>query len=193
MYMNYDRNKGTVQFINAALKAVGAGGLMGIAVVAPNMALALDRIGVFSSNTPSQLRRRCLAELKRQGLIITSHEDDNLRLQLTVKGIHRLQKLEIDELEIKTPRKWDKKWRMVMFDIPARRKESRYLLLSQLRRLGFVMIQNSLWIHPYPCFEIVERVVRYSNLQQFVSVAEICRLDEHATKRLLTHFPTLYS
>lgn len=183
----------TKDLINGALKTIGASGLMGIAIAAPNMAAALDMYGVFSPQTDPQKRRRCLMELKRQHLVISSQEGSNLRIQLSVKGIHRLQKIQIDELVILPQKKWDKAWRMVMFDIPVRRNESRYILLSQLRRLGFVMIQRSLWLHPYPCFDVIEQIVAYANLQPFVSIAELSRLDEHSTKRLLKHYPRLYS
>lgn len=181
----------TTRLIGEALKAVGAGGLVGVAIIAPNTLQAFESFGIFAPSTPKARRNRLLAELKRQGLILAEQNGDTIHLRLTVKGIHRLQRVEIDELEIKPQKHWDKTWRMVMFDIPARRRESRYILTSQLRRLGFVMVQQSLWVHPYPCFDIVQQVVAYANLQQFVSIAEITRLDESSTKRLLRYFPDL--
>lgn len=181
----------TRQLVITSLKIIGAGGLMGVAAVAPNTVMAFEKLGVFDTQNPNHKRHRLLAELRRQGLIFESTDGDQMRLQLSVKGIHRLQRIEIEELTINNPRTWDKKWRMVMFDIPTRRQESRYLLTSQLRRLGFVMIQRSFWVHPHPCFEVVEKVVVYANVQQFVSVAEISRIDETTTKRLLRHYPGL--
>lgn len=44
----------TKHVINALLKAIGVGGLMGVAVVAPNALAALDTLGVFHAATPKQ-------------------------------------------------------------------------------------------------------------------------------------------
>ncbi len=183
--------RGTTQLIHGLLKAVGAGGLMGIVLVAPNTLQAFDSLGVFEATTPRQRRNRLIAELRRQGLILETREDDQLRIQLTVKGIHRLQKMEIDELTITKPKTWDQRWRMVVFDIPKDYKNQRYIFVSQLRRLGFTMVRQSTWYHPYPCFEIIDEIVRYAGLSQFVTVAEIVRLDESSSRKLLRAFPEL--
>ncbi len=166
---------------------------MGIAVVAPNALRALDSIGVFTPDTPQRRRSRLLAELRRQDLIIETRDENQLRIQLTVKGIHRLQKMEIEEMNIKTPKHWDNRWRMVVFDIPQTHKNQRYVFVSQLRRLGFDMVRQSTWYHPYPCFDIVDQLVRYCALSQFVTTAEIVRLDESTTRKLLIAFPNLYN
>lgn len=192
-YKTDRRGAATKHVINMTLKAIGVGGLMGVAVVAPNALAALDTLGVFHAATPKQKRSRYLAELKRQGLIIASHDADEVRLQLTVKGIHRLQRLEIEELIIARQKHWDKHWRMVVFDIPAAHKDQRYIFLSQLRRLGFVMVRQSTWYHAYPCFDIVDQLVRFCGLSQFVTTAEISRLDESTTRKLLRYFPEITS
>lgn len=44
---------------------------------------------------------------------------------------------------------WDEKWRVVIFDIPEKKKRVRDRLREKLRELGFGMIQESVWISPY--------------------------------------------
>lgn len=181
----------TKQLINAALKVIGITGLVGISIESPSTTDALGRLGVIDETISPEKRSRLIQELRRQELITETREGTLLRLQLTIKGAHRLQRTAIDELSIATPATWDHKWRLVMFDIPSRHQESRYLLTSQLKRLGFVLVQNSVWAHPYPCVDVIEQIVTYANLQSFVTIAEVVRLDESSSRRLLRHWPQL--
>lgn len=180
----------TRQLIHSALAVIGEGGFDGVSVRAESLGEALETLGVYT-NLPPTIRHRLAQELRRQELITETKESDMITLQLSVRGIHRLQRLEISALKIATPQAWDHLWRMVMFDIPARRQESRYILTSELRRLGFVMVQKSMWLHPYPCYEVVQQVVDYANLQQFVSIAEISHLDSHSTSQMIRRYPEL--
>ena len=49
-----------------------------------------------------------------------------------------------------------------MFDIKENRRGTRTLLRQTLDRLGFVKLQNSVWIFPYDCEELV--IMMKSNL-----------------------------
>ena len=46
-------------------------------------------------------------------------------------------------------RKWDGKWRMVIFDIKEKFKLVRKALRDKLKQLGFGMLQKSVYISPY--------------------------------------------
>ena len=182
----------TTAIVNELLQTIGIGGLMGVTVVAATITAAFDALGAFDATIPVEKRRRCINELKRQDLIIASRENDRYRLQLSVKGIHRLQRYTITSLTIDTPAVWNGQWHMVVFDIPSRHNTSRYILTSQLRRLGFVMVQDSVWVHPYPCSDIIQQITAYANLQPFVTIAEITQFDARTTQRLRRHYPELY-
>lgn len=49
--------------------------------------------------------------------------------------------------------RWDEKWRVVIFDINEKDRRQRDTLRDQLRELGFGMLQESVWIFPYPIEE----------------------------------------
>lgn len=49
--------------------------------------------------------------------------------------------------------KWDKKWRIFMFDIPQELHLERNKLRSRLKTLGFYMMQKSVFVFPFPCEE----------------------------------------
>ena len=44
---------------------------------------------------------------------------------------------------------------MVIFDIKESRKKTRALLRATLRQIGFIRLQNSVWIYPYDCEDLI--------------------------------------
>lgn len=176
--------------INAALKIVGAAGLLGITVVAPNAAQALSLV-LRKSSARSDNQRRVLAELRRQGLVYITNEQDEYKFMLAPAGDKRLKQLAIDEVKIRVPEKWDKKWRLVVFDIPVKHSTNRKVFIEHMQRFNFVMLQRSVWAHPAPCLQQVEQLAIHYNIARFCALMEVTQLDDTTTKRLLSHFSTL--
>lgn len=75
--------------------------------------------------------------------------------ELTRKGEAELRSLDIRSASIKRPRKWDKKWRVLIFDIPESRRSLREKIRRSLVSVGFERLQDSVWIFPYDCEELV--------------------------------------
>lgn len=51
--------------------------------------------------------------------------------------------------EKKKIKKWDNKWRAVIFDVPESNKQKRNFLRKELKWIGFKELQHSVWIIPY--------------------------------------------
>ena len=62
------------------------------------------------------------------------------------------------EYQIPEPAFWDGKWRILMFDMRESRKKARNTLRTLIRNAGFVRLQDSVWVYPYPCDEFIELV-----------------------------------
>lgn len=176
--------------INAALKIIGLMGLAGTAVVAPNALQGLSLILKKSSAKKSD-HNRILKELKRQGLVHITQKDDTISYTLTPAGAHRLQRVMVEEVRIPRPKKWDKKWRIVTFDIPVKQSAGRAAFTQHLQNLGFFMIQKSMWVYPYPCFEQIDKIAGHYNILRYCTLLEVGRLDELSTRRLLSRFKEL--
>ncbi len=181
----------TRDYINRTLRLLGSNGLSGMTFAAEKTTEAFSELASQVSGSDGMSPQRLLAELRRQELITITKQPGTIKVQLSIKGVHRLQLAEIRSVTVPTQQPWDHLWRMVIFDIPARHAESRYLLTSELKRHGFVMLQNSMWLHPYPCFEQVSTAVQYANLQPFVTYAEISNIDMRSQQRLLSQYPEL--
>ena len=96
--------------------------------------------------------------LKRQGLINHIVEGKDGYFEITAKGLTKIKKFQIDEMEIKRPEIWDKKWRVVSFDIPEKHKTARNILRTKLIELGFEKIQESVYVHPFDCTEEITQL-----------------------------------
>jgi DNA-binding transcriptional regulator PaaX len=183
----------TKQALNSLLEAIGSRGLSGISTPASSLYDALAQLNAFDDHMSIIDRRKLVANLRRQDLIEISRQGSELLIQPSVKGIHRLQRAQISALFVRPQTKWDGTWRMVSYDIPARYSKQRRLFTSELHRLGFTLIKDSTWFHPYPCFDAVSELIAFCSLSQFVMVAEVARLDEGSLRRLLKAYPTLSS
>ena len=177
----------TGEAVNSALKIIGLAGLSGVTVTAPSakkaMAVLLRR-----SSVPAASHQSVLNELRRQKLVEIGRERGKVHFTITPAGAYRLQKVIVDELEVKMPRIWDKKWRMVSFDIPMKFSRQRAAFVQHLQNKGFYMLQKSMWVHPAPCFDVIEELASYYNLLRFCTFAEIDMLDDLSDRRLMLHF-----
>ncbi len=92
----------------------------------------------------------------KKNLVKYLNKDGKVKLVLTDKGKNIAQEYLLrDYKQIEKPIKWDKKWRLVMFDISENKRKIRNLLRFHLKKVGFIQIQGSVWIYPYPCEEVV--------------------------------------
>ncbi len=176
----------TKQAVNTALDVIGKNGLSGVVCEATSLPEALRAVGL--DKLRSSTLSRVTAELRRQKLIETGRDGKHFRLQLSVKGVHRLQRAALSSISLPEPTQWDGIWRMVTYDVPRAQSTQRRLFASQLRRLGFVMVRESVWFHRYPCFDAVLEIARYCNLQRHITLAEISRLDQISLEKLRLAF-----
>lgn len=176
----------TKQAVNLSLQIIGRNGMDGVVCEATSLPAALRAAGLDKLRSSSLAR--VAAELRRQKLVEISHNGKHLHVQLSVKGIHRLQRSEISKIAIQEPATWDGLWRMVTYDVPRAQSPQRRLFAQELRRLGFIMIRESVWFHKHPSFEAVLALARYCNLQRYITLAEISRLDQVTLEKLRVAF-----
>ncbi len=102
--------------------------------------------------------------------------------RFTDKGKTRL----IDEIPLlRFQRKpWDGKWRQVVFDIPEEMKVKREILREKLLKLGFGMLQRSVYITPFNIAEQVSDFLEENDLDEYAIVFEMERLTGESEKEL---------
>jgi len=94
--------------------------------------------------------------LRKEGCLDIQKKGHRVYISLTEKGRRMANWLQIDSLEIKKPKKWDKKWRIVIFDIVQLKTLMRNAFREKLKELGFCLLQKSVWVCPYECQDEIE-------------------------------------
>lgn len=133
-------------------------GFLATALVAPNAVRLFDYLNPISRRNSIRFNQRvtqALLRLERRGLIRIIGDGRKREVHLTQQGEELIDGLYASSYVIPMPARWDGKWRLVMFDVPEKRKKVRDTLRMLLRNAGFVHFQDSAWIQPYPCDELV--------------------------------------
>ncbi len=130
---------------------------------------------------------RSIHSLHNQKLInYQEHKDGTITITLTKAGEKIVHSFDLDKIKITKPWRWDKKWRLVIYDIPNSKNKARDALRQKLKGLGFYEWQKSAFIHPYPCQKEVEFVIEFFELRPYVNYAELLHPTNEAKLKL--HF-----
>ncbi len=109
---------------------------------------------------------KAIARLEKTGLVRKLRKEKKIYLKLTEAGKKAVRKHRKAAKYSRRP--WDAKWRVVIFDVPEKRAETRGHLMNYLKNLGFGMVQRSTWISPYDFGKLIERFVRKMKLSDCV-------------------------
>jgi len=138
------------------LSTLAVGGLIAVAIAAPNAVQALRLFGYGKGRRDlGRQTNRSFYYLKEKGYIALEEKEGTKFVCLTEKGKKKLAQYQRHEISFKKPRQWDRKWRVVIFDIKEKRRSVRNKLRAELQNIGFVRLQNSVWVFPYDCEEML--------------------------------------
>lgn len=140
--------------INTALiRAAAVVGGVTLAVVAPQVLGALTKSKYF--NQRKYQLKSSLSRLINAGYLVLVEEGGKKRVRLTPKGERYAALMGEGKLVPKKPKRWDGKWRLLIFDIPEKRRKTRRQIRTTLVSLGFVRLQDSVWAYPYDCEDLM--------------------------------------
>ena len=144
-----------IRIQNILLASLYTAGAISLLALAPN-AVRLMRYAdpyIDRKMNPARRMSQALSRMQSRGLV---RRLPNGAFELTARGTNEAARMYsmMDVLAPK-PRKWDGRWRIVMFDIWESRRHVRGRLRELLQRTGFIRLQNSVWIYPYDCEELI--------------------------------------
>ena len=93
--------------------------------------------------------RTAIGRLRKRNLIYGEKRGRKLVFALTEAGEQEAQKIRL-KLEMAKPKRWDGKWRIIIFDVPEKIRGKRDLLRKELAAFGFTQLQRSVWAYPLP-------------------------------------------
>jgi len=133
------------------LSTIQMAGILSVGLVAPNVLGAMDKLGLLPKARQKEYISSSASKLAKRGLL----KFENSHYQLTKEGEKTLRTWEIEDYKLNQPKHWDKKWRVVIFDIPEKKKKIRDQVRNLFVSAGFERLQDSVWVYPYDCEDII--------------------------------------
>ena len=138
----------------------------------------LKQMGREWNKVNRQALRRAIESLYKRKLIdIKENSDGSTQIFITKSGKIKSLVYDIDKMTIKKPKIWDKKWRMVIFDIPENYKKAREAMRRHLKNLGFYQLQKSVFVFPFECENEIDFVIEYFNVRSYVRLVLAGEID----------------
>lgn len=133
------------------LATIQTGGLIALSMLGPNV---LKIIGPDLKNYALRKKSQSIINARRTLLKNGLIKVVNGHYKITNDGVSALNYCLINR-DTKKPKRWDGKWRTLIFDIPEKKRYIRDKVRNTLEHLGFKRLQDSVWIYPYPCEEVI--------------------------------------
>lgn len=139
------------QIAKDILIALAASGVIAVAATSPfffvNLLRALKRKKSYQRGSAYSAFYR----LKKEGCFHIKKKNHQVYISLTEKGRRKAGRFQINHLTIKKPKRWDNRWRIILFDVEEKHRSKREALRGFLKRFNLYQIQKSVWIHPFDC------------------------------------------
>lgn len=151
--------------------------------------LESDFEGVFEASTkPKYAINRSLKTLGEAGLIEELETPHSSFVRITPEGRHKLRSLKLSSPTSLVSTSWDGYWRMVMLDLPESRKSERNSLRYILKKAGFVMLKNSVWVSPYPLEHLFMNIKKDMGLTTEITILVTQLVDPETEQELVRIF-----
>lgn len=157
------------------LGIVALSGVVVVAAMAPNIFSAFQfKRGDREYGYNKKRVQESLYYLRKKKLVTFVEEHDGkVFIKITQSGIKKIKQYAIHDLTLTPPKKWDRKWRVVVFDIPERFRNARISLGKKLKELRFFQFQRSVFIYPYPTEDEILFIAAFFGVEQYVEILTV--------------------
>ncbi|MCR4276073.1 MAG: CRISPR-associated endonuclease Cas2 [Candidatus Parcubacteria bacterium] len=139
---------------NAVLAVIAVTGIVAFAAVAGNALQLLDYLPNEKYNLKYRAKNAA-GRLVAKKYAVWVERGGKKYLRVTPAGRKVLAFEQAKVAFGNQKKKWDGRWRMVAFDIPERRRAIRSRLRAVMQEIGFVRLQDSVWVYPYDCEDFI--------------------------------------
>lgn len=166
--------------VRDVLKVLGVTGFIAASLLMPGLPKILTPYYKKQQKHWGHFNRRrlkaALRRLQRSGVIEESEHEGEIVFKITEKGKLKLFKYRLEDLQL-NQHGWDRKWRLVAYDIPKGKKNQAEAFRTLLKKMSFYQLQKSLWLTPYSCANEIEFLKELYNLKNHVTILTLSRLE----------------
>ncbi|MEK7113847.1 MAG: hypothetical protein AAB873_03405 [Patescibacteria group bacterium] len=153
------------------IRALGMG--IGIAVALSNRRTSykITKIlvkEIFGLNKKPKNIPHYFLKLRKLNFISFKEEGDFHKVVLTENGREIFLRFNYENMEFKFPKIWDRFFRVIVFDIPEKKKPARDSLREKMKELGCIRFNDSVWVYPYPCQKEIDFIANYWGVAKYV-------------------------
>lgn len=160
------------------LGIVAVGGVVTAAAAMPGLAVALQPFMKKKRYSQKQYIDRTVESLISHKLLAyTTDKEGNAALKLTRKGQWEAGIRRLDSRNKDKKAKWDSVWRVIVFDVPEHKRSIRAELRRAVELYGFVQLQKSVWVYPYPCDDFIVLIKQHLGIANDVLYMQVSFLE----------------
>ncbi|MEK7178601.1 MAG: CRISPR-associated endonuclease Cas2 [Patescibacteria group bacterium] len=163
------------------LLIVAAGPIILASLFLPNASQMLKPLIKWHKNWGKIKRQRiyeAIRRLNQKRLIELTEKNDKLYIEITENSKRLIKNFDYDNIELPNHKKWDKKWHLVIFDIPEKKNKERRALSVKLKDLGFYPLQESVFIYPYDCRNEIGFICSFLDIDRYINYCVVDTLDK---------------
>lgn len=176
--------------VKEVLILLGAGTFLAASLVMPNLPMVLkpflDEKRKKEANEWKKFNtwrlKQVLKRMHQQKLVDIVEQDEGHLVKISDNGKKKLLKFNLDEMELKN-KKWDGKWRIIIYDILTGKKEQANLFRRTLKRLKFFQLQRSVYITPFKCYDEIEYLRHVCDVDREVLILTVSGLENETAYR----------
>ncbi len=112
--------------------------------------------------------KRTLERLEKQKVIEIDEANGYQIIKVTEKGKEKIIKFSMEDLVVTKPKVWNRRWRLISFDLPQDHAKKRKIFLEYLKNWGFYPVHRSVYLHAYPCFKELNLLTNYLGIRRFI-------------------------
>lgn len=175
--------KGEIAII--ILKTIALSGAIVVCASMPGMALVLK---MFLPKDDREKKKivNSFYNLNKQGFIKKYKKNNKDIIEITEKGKKKLLQYNLQTMKLSPSKKWDNLWKVVIFDIPEKKKIARRSLSNKLKDAGFYQLQKSVFISPYECKDEIDFIGNYFYVRKYIKYMTV--KDVEGSKKIKAYF-----
>ncbi|MBI2011891.1 CRISPR-associated endonuclease Cas2 [Candidatus Daviesbacteria bacterium] len=158
------------------LKLIGLGSLVIASFAAPGLPLAFNFVSKEWKKYKRKELGRIIKRFTEQEVVSFREENGKQVIGLTEKGRSRLLSYDFENLQLKSKRR-DGLFRVLVFDIPENKKKNRELFRQKLKELGFIRMQDSVFVSAFPCKDEIDFICNYLGISRHVTLFSIRKIE----------------
>lgn len=114
-----------------------------------------------------QAVRVSVSRMMKNGLLQSEKKGNKSYYSLTPRGVIRVDEAARRIYRL-TSHEWDKKWRVIMYNIPEEKRQIRDDLRKELMWIGFGSLSNGCWVSPNNFKKEINLLISKYNIEEYV-------------------------